>query len=325
MTMRRAMYRISYQIYSIARKLLRSLIPSRAVRYALGPVFGRVVYRLSAERQAPLSIRGHHMYIADGQDYPPIDMTADKYEMATTRLLEKLLTPGMGVVDIGAHVGYYSLLAARAVGPTGRVYSFEPEPHNFALLLKNISLNGYTNIVARQNAITDRCGQVDLFVSALDNGSHSLHHVGKPERGNVRVDAVTLDFALAREGWPRIDLIKMDIEGSELKAVAGMRECLKRFAALKLIVEMCPSILERAGVRAEELVETLRGFGLKFYVLLGGAVIPQEEVDLPALLGRLIRSGDYVNLLWIKGEGPVDNLPAGAEAAARATWRAAHG
>jgi FkbM family methyltransferase len=244
------------------------------------------------------------MFLGGDDDYPPMDMVADRYETATTRLLEELLRPGMVVVDVGAHVGYYSLLAARLVGPTGRVYAFEPEPSNYGLLMKNVALNGYTNIETRQAAIADRTGPVQLFVSGLDNGSHSLYRVGKPVRDTIMVHALTLDEFLASQGWPPVQVMKMDIEGGELQALRGMREFLERADTLCLCVELCPSILTAASTQPQQLLDTLLGAGFILHVLVGQALIPYEALDMALLLRRLMRTGDYVNVLAIKGRLP---------------------
>ena len=102
-------------------------------------------------------------------------MVVDKYERATTDLLKDLLHPGMIFVDVGANIGYFSLLAANLVGTEGTVYAFEPEPGNHELLRKNIELNSYSNIVMIQKAVSNKSGSAPLFLSALDSGSHSLY------------------------------------------------------------------------------------------------------------------------------------------------------
>lgn len=300
--MSHTVYWLSYTLYSVARKLLRLILPWRSLRYVLGPVSGRMVYWLSGRRDQPLQVHGHLMRVASRGGYPPIDMTADQYERMTTQLIERLLSAGMVVCDIGAHVGYYSLLAARAVGATGKVYAFEPETGNHALLKDNIALNHYGEIIAAQAlAVGNRTGSVTLHVSALDNGSHSLHHVGKPERESVQVQITTLDAFMAREGWPRVDLIKMDIEGNELQALEGMQETLARSEQLVMIVELCPSIMLQAGVTPVQMLEQLQQLSFRLFPLLESGMVSAEEAGLPEVLARLERTGDYLNLLCIKG------------------------
>ena len=91
----------------------------------------------------------------------------------------------MVIIDVGAHVGYYSLLAARQVGPTGRVYAFEPDSSNHDLLLGNIERNGYTNIVAMRKAVSNRVVPMTLFLTGLDDSRHSAYRHGLPERRSV--------------------------------------------------------------------------------------------------------------------------------------------
>ena len=82
--------------------------------------------------------------------------------------------PGMIVVDVGANVGYFSLLAAELVGSSGKVYAFEPEPGNNGILQQNIEINSLSNIQVEEMAGSDNSGVADLYLSELDSGSHSL-------------------------------------------------------------------------------------------------------------------------------------------------------
>ena len=105
--------------------------------------------------------------------------------------------------------------------------------------------------------------------------------------------------------------------GSELEALEGMQEFLARCADVKLIVELCPSILTCAGIRPERLLARVTSLQFEINVLLDDAIVPQTSVDLPNLLHRLARTGDYVNLLCIKGRSQElsigDSPPAGRE------------
>lgn len=94
------------------------------------------------------------------------------YEQGTTALCKKILRPGMTVVDVGAHIGYYTRLFARLVGPHGKVYAFEPHPDNFAILQRNV--RKFKNVVPVQAAVLDKEGEISLYESSIGTASHSL-------------------------------------------------------------------------------------------------------------------------------------------------------
>ena len=92
-----------------------------------------------------------------------MDGVNEKYE---TELFKKMVQDGMVVVDIGANIGYYTLIAAKLVGNKGIVYAFEPEPSNYELLCQNIAINGYTNVVPIEKAVSKTSGKTKLYVNA---------------------------------------------------------------------------------------------------------------------------------------------------------------
>ena len=172
-----------YGMYRVARRVARAAGLTRLLRGTLGPVAGRLLFRATSNVDRPLVVQDHRMYLASPGQFPPADMALDRYEPETTGLLQRVIEPGMVVVDVGAHVGYYALLAAKRVGPQGKVYAFEPDPTNYALLLKNIELNGYRNILTTGEAVSDRVGTATLYLAGLDTGRHSLFRHGLPQRG----------------------------------------------------------------------------------------------------------------------------------------------
>jgi len=184
------------------------------------------------------------------------------YEPKTTNLLLSLLRPGMTFVDVGAHIGYYSLLSSRKVGPTGRVFAFEPDPRNYALLTANISANNCTNVVSVQKAVADYTGKGRLFLST-SSVSHSLYKDNSvPISSIIEVDVVSLDDYFRQLGWPSVvNVIKMDIEGAEIPALRGMKELSSRNPSLKLILEFRPRRILAAGYTVEDLFCVLTELG----------------------------------------------------------------
>jgi FkbM family methyltransferase len=223
-------------------------------------------------------------------------------EASTVRLLMGFLRPGMRFVDVGAHLGYYTLLASQLVGPSGRVYAFEPDPHFFPYLVRNIEANGRNNVVAVPKAVADRTGTMTLFSQPTSSGS-SLYHKGAGLREEIVVEVTSLDAFFAKEGWPPIDMVKLDIEGGEKAALEGMVELSRRNPGLKLIVEFELRAMRAAGTAPEELVSTLQRLGFtKFHVVNG----EPAAIELPDGLGILVskaRRRLYVNLFCEKEPG----------------------
>jgi FkbM family methyltransferase len=197
---------------------------------------------------------------------------AGLYEPDVTALLEQHLTAGMTLVDVGAHVGYYSLLASTLVGPTGRVYAFEPDSSIYAYLESNARNNQCQNIVCIKQAVSHTVGYARFIRPEAERGflaSPSLEdgpNVRGPLEGSLKFESVpttTLDQYFAGHAWPQIDLIKMDIEGAESAALEGMRQLSARTPKLKLLFEFNLGAMERAGSGPHELIGTLRGIGFR--------------------------------------------------------------
>lgn len=237
------------------------------------------------------------MFLATRGRYPPLALATDRYEVETTRLFESLLKPGIVVMDVGAHVGYFSLLAARKGGPNGKVYSFEPEPQNYELLLKNIEVNGYTNIVATRKAVSNKVGSATLFLTGLDNGRHSTYHHGLPEIGSVTVAATTIDAFLGAEDWPTIDLLKVDVEGAEMDVLQGMSQLLDKSQDLKLIIEFSPTLLCSAGANPLQFLVELGARGFEVACITDQVQpSPLQAEDRELVVDHLLKSEGSLNL-----------------------------
>jgi FkbM family methyltransferase len=159
------------------------------------------------------------------------------------RYLASTLEEGQVFLDIGANIGFYSLFAARKVGPSGRVFSFEPDPMTFESLDRSVRRNGFGWVTRLNMALSDREGEMPFF-TVSDGSAHSL--VPEIERradrysGQVPVRVTRLDD-LTREGTldvPRIDLVKIDVEGEEPRTVAGMKATLEKFAFPRVWAEV---------------------------------------------------------------------------------------
>jgi FkbM family methyltransferase len=149
------------------------------------------------------------------------------WEPKVVRAVTEIVRPGMTVIDIGAHVGFYSLFFAKCVGTGGRVFAFEPLPGNFALLQKNVRLNQLRNVHVRNQAVFSRTQQITITTSddQPNPGNGSIHNEAGHE--HYRVEAVSMD-EFCEEQSLRPDILKMDVEGTEYDVLLGAKETINR-------------------------------------------------------------------------------------------------
>jgi len=218
-------------------------------------------------------------------------------ERLMTEIFTKLITGGMTVIDVGAHAGYYTLIAARAVGDKGRVFAFEPEPSNYKLICKNIQLNNYRNVIPVQKAVTNITGPMKLFL-AEDTGGHSIVS-DNPRQRAILVDSTTLDDFFAARVQP-IHIIKIDVEGAENTVLQGMSRLIAANPELKIFTEFWPEGLKRAGHLPTEYFKRLTNYGFSIYL-----IDEKKQSIEPAEISRVMKvcnSIGYVNLLCHRGQ-----------------------
>jgi FkbM family methyltransferase len=293
------LHKITYFFYRSVRTFVRASGLAKPARSLLGPMAGRLVFKSSVNADRPLLIQGHQMFLAPKGSYASPDMVVDRYERATTELFKEVLQPGMVFVDVGANIGYFSLLAAKLVGPDGKVYAFEPEPGNHGLLRKNIELNSYSNVQTIQKAVSDKSESTLLFLSALDTGSHSLYsEAARGKQESVEITTTSIDEFLESEGWPGIDLMKIDVEGAELGVLEGMGSLVERFPALKLIVEYCPFLIQSTGANPSDLLTKLTSLGFRIEIIDDKkGVVPLDISELTSITDILLKQETYINIL----------------------------
>jgi FkbM family methyltransferase len=187
-----------------------------------------------------------------------------QYEPQETALLRHLLKEGMTFVDVGANWGYFTLFAARLIGPGGRGVALEPDPRLFRLLESNRARNHLSWVSAHQVAAADRPGRVRLAGFDERAGNWGLSRLAPPSaEGCFAVDAVEVDAFLDSLGVGDVDLIKIDIEGAEDLALRGMSVGLSRARYKRLLLELHPTLLAERGVKAEEVVGRLSELGYR--------------------------------------------------------------
>jgi FkbM family methyltransferase len=294
---------------SIARTAGLERSPSGRRFLARLNVLGERLSRVFLLRGRPFTVDGHLIYLA-GRSGPSISFSSEvlsqKYEQDTSAVLRTYLRPGMAVIDVGAHVGCHALLAARLVGPEGKVYAFEPSPDNFALLQKNVALNGYRNVELIPKAVAEKTGTVTFHLSPEGNDRNAIFESSRAARRgrSVQVQTVSLDDFLEQKSWPQVDLIKIDVEGAEPLVFEGMTRLLKRSTQLALIAEFAPACIKDGGRNPEDFLSQIANCGFHINALHGPG--RATELDASGFLNftTQIESEGMTNLFCLK----VNNL-----------------
>lgn len=189
------------------------------------------------------------------------------WEASATRLLNHLLEPGNIFVDVGANWGYYSLLTAAAVGQTGQVHAFEPQPHVIAVLHRAIRHNHLPQLTANQMTVGATNGTLTLYLAS--DGNSLLASAITSDRTDpthtVEVPLTTLDDYLATHHIARVDVVKIDVEGLEGAVLDGATTLLQGDDAPIVLCEISPTALHNVGSTPAQLLAHLASFGYYLY------------------------------------------------------------
>jgi FkbM family methyltransferase len=189
------------------------------------------------------------------------------WEPYETSLLLRWLRPGDVFVDVGANIGYFSLLAATVVGRGGAVFAFEPDPDNYQLLLANAKLNHLDGrITAVEAALSENDGEGRLYLSTDNLGDHQLY-AGDEQRRSVAILLHEGSRYLAGR-LSRIDVLKVDTQGSEFQVIAGLMPLLQRLPHCpRILIELTPHALRQAGASGRALLELLDTLGQPMWII----------------------------------------------------------
>jgi FkbM family methyltransferase len=189
-----------------------------------------------------------------------------RYEPQETALVRHLLRPGMTFVDVGANWGYFTLVGAHLVGPTGRVLSVEADPRACRALRANLAKNALTTVAVHNIAASDGDGRLsfqEYEPHARDTGNFGVaQSTLLVEHGRrVEIDAHALDDVLDKSDIDHVHLLKIDIEGGEARAMAGLRRRLAAHRIDAISMELHPYHLRDLGTSAARVIAELRAHG----------------------------------------------------------------
>lgn len=194
-----------------------------------------------------------------------IECGLGSYEYEKRILFEKMISKSSVVYDIGAHVGFYTLLASELVGREGKVIAFEPVPRNLKYLKRHLVINHCTNVIVIEAAVSDKFG-ISFF---SENPCSMIGHLS--EEGNLMVKTVSIDELIKRDMIPAPDYIKIDIEGAEMLALKGAKSTLSNFSPKIFLATHSPKI-------HLDCCNFLTSFGYKLKPVVGNDVYNTREI-----------------------------------------------
>jgi FkbM family methyltransferase len=196
----------------------------------------------------------------------------NEYEEREIRFVERYLKPGDVFIDVGAHIGLFSLVASGKIGQEGTVYSFEPTKKNLNSLQNHIEINQLRNIITEPLAISDKEQELNLFLdeSKMNSGAATSYTDSFTKKETVF--SVSLDHYFSNKKVPAVKLIKIDIEGGEYLALLGMRNILKKDKPA-LLIEINP----QAHYGQDNLETFLSGLGYKKYYISEDNSLAEER------------------------------------------------
>lgn len=285
-----------------------SLIPRLRTmyrRYIHVPAIDRFIYALlDAATHLYSALRGFYFPKKFIRRWK-LDYLWELYEKETVVVFKKTIKPGMVVVDIGAHIGYFTRMFSKLVGTTGIVYAYEADPENFSFLQKNTK--HLSNVKIFPLAITDTQGTIDFYHYPDKAGCHSiLSNVPLDFRKEkISVPCEDLDSLITKQKIDRVDYIKMDIEGGETAALRGMKKLLENPLPITLVIEFAPAWIHAAGNSPLTFLQNLTARGFKIFAIKDSArlisIIPDTEKSFQELLPKTPTPfNEFINIYCVR-------------------------
>lgn len=210
------------------------------------------------------------------------------FELSTAAALSRLCLPGSTVLDIGANIGAHTFHLAKKVGETGRVIAFEPTTYAFTKLYRNMLLNNFNNVRLERMALSDTSGVMELaFNSSWRSEGSELPPVQEA------MLLMTLDEYMRRYAVGRVDLIKLDVDGYEVKILRGGKETIAKYRP-HIVTELCAYALQQQGETVMNLLHFLSALGYRFF----GEQTYELLEDLPSIAAS-VPADSSINVLAI--------------------------
>ena len=282
-------------VVELKEKIINTLLNSSLVRSNLVISLGRMIRSLSKSNF--VEIEGRKMF-THGNDGLALSIFK-VYEPAQTKIVKQYVREGDVVIDIGAHVGYYTLLMAQLVGKKGKVFSFEPDPLNFQLLKKSVEINRFDNVILVQKAVSNTTEKIKLFVGNNDRAINRIYDAKLGDaKESIDVESIRIDEYF-KENDELVNFIKIDSEGSEVKIINGMKQFLSRNQELVMMTEFFPFLIKKSGDEPNQYLKSLEKSGFSLYNILDKNE-KTNKINSENFLESGINSQYCTNLLCIK-------------------------
>jgi FkbM family methyltransferase len=255
-----------------------------AVAHAVSSAYRPMIY-MGNNRGLTRTIYGHKMFV-DTRDLSlgPHILLDGYWENWITKAFIQQVQSGMVVLDIGANIGYYSLLAANAVGSSGKVFCFEANPLVHEILFQNIEINGFmTRAQAINKAVFSETTTLEFNVCQKHQGSSSLFideklvNVYNDNLERIKVEAVSLDEYFPSE--TRIDFIKIDAEGAEPHILKGASRLINENKNLQIMMEWAPALLDRPDFPLKDIHDYLINMGFVIYRIAHDSTLVRSSFE----------------------------------------------
>lgn len=286
-----------YRIYAIAKKL-------ELTRFPVVQRLAVIIYDVIRPREKLcVETEGGKLFLKpEDRTITPVLIGNQGFEEFETDLCKLCIRPGMTVIDIGANIGYYTLLFAKLVGARGKVIGFEPVLDNFEFLQKNIELNNYSWVDLHRLALADKASEMDMYVGEISQTTSSFikeNILYESSINRVAVQSVALDEFLQERNIEKVDFIKLDVQGYEEAVVRGARNLLTS-QNLSILMEFWPHGLQKAGTDIDRFLQMLEEFNFNFYVLDQKAFELHETCRKKLLSGLSFDDRYFINLFLRK-------------------------
>ena len=244
-----------------------------------GLIWLTTTLRLTSE--AAVKVGDLSVYL-DLCDYRWLSVCGEIRPSEESRIIEACLAPGDTFLDLGANHGSFSLIAARAVGPSGVVAAFEPQPRLASLIRRSFAANGFLHGTVHEIACSDREDVSEFYVPSLDSGSAGLseRYAAQSSHQRIRVRTACLDEAIDWKRYPGKVFMKLDIEGSELAFFSGAEAMIVARQPI-ILFEINSTATRASGYSVEELLDRLSRLGYERFAEIDQypATMSRQEVD----------------------------------------------
>ena len=260
------------------------------------PILGAFL-KLFLRTAANILARAKKMKFPEKYDWDwKLEMLLEKYEASTTKLFKKKIDPGMTIIDIGAHIGYFTRLFSKLAGKNGKIYAFEADDENFSLLKENTS--SLKNAQIFNKIISDKTGLMFLFKIKGCSGGHSI--IKNPEsHKSIEIPSITIDDFIAEKGIKNVDIIKIDIEGAEPLAFLGMKKTIEKSKKMKILMEFNPKALESGNVIPMEFLEEC-SHSFDFFQIVDNGDLEKLDIKNVGTIKRYLGKNEFTNLFLEK-------------------------